>query len=190
MMQSTTIANVDARQARLQRVRGLSTVMSTACLAISALLTTAMAFYWAITPTRALLEQAGLANSPATELGMTIRALAFVIAMLPLGALIYGLLCARGCFKAFAAGDIFSRRTIGHLSAFATAVATSALLKPFTGAALSVLLSASVATGKVTLAFHIGSDTLIALIFAGTVAIIAWVMTEAVDLSDENKQFV
>ncbi|MBS0535727.1 MAG: DUF2975 domain-containing protein [Proteobacteria bacterium] len=192
-MQSTTTADVPAgrdRQRRLRRVRGLSAIMAAACLTTSALLTAAMAFYWAATPTRTLLSQAGLANSPATELDVTVRALGFVVAMLPLAALIYGLLSARRCFKAFAAGDIFSRRTIGHLMAFAVAVAGSAFLKPFTGAAMSVLLSASVATGTKTLAFHIGSDTLIALIFAGAVAIIAWVMTEAADLSDENKQFV
>ncbi|MBS0246680.1 MAG: DUF2975 domain-containing protein [Proteobacteria bacterium] len=192
-MKSTTTADVPARQdrqRRLRRMRVLSAVMAAACITTSALLTAAMAFYWAATPTRTLLSQAGLADSPATELDGAVRALAFVVAMLPLAALIYGLLSARRCFKAFVAGDVFSRRTIGHLMAFAVAIAASAILKPFAGAVLSALLSASTVTGTKTLAFHIGSDTLIALIFAGTFAIIAWVMTEAADLSDENKQFV
>lgn len=193
MVQIPTRVDIDGRQDRewrMQRIRSLSRLMAVGCLAASGLLTAAMAFYWATTPTRTLFSQAGIANSLATEIDLPVRALAFVISMIPLGALAYGLLSARRCFNAFAVGEIFSREPTRHLKAFAVAVAVSALLKPFAGAALSVLLSASSSTGTKTLTLNIGSDTLIALIFSGTVAIIAWVMTEASDLSDENKQFI
>lgn len=178
------------RERRMRRIRSLSRLMAIGCLVASGLLTAAMAFYWATTPTHALFSEAGMANSPATEIDLPVRVLGFVISMIPLGALVFGLLNARRCFKAFAVGEIFSREPTRHLKAFAVAVAVSALLKPFAGAALSVLLSASGSTGAKTLALNIGSDTLIALIFSGTVAIIAWVMTEASDVSDENSQFV
>lgn len=178
------------RERRMKRIRSLSRLMAIGCLIACWLLTAAMALYWAITPTRVLFSQAGIANSLATEIDLPVRGLAFVFSMIPLGALLYGLLQARRCFNAFAVGEIFVRESTRHLGAFAVAVAVSALLKPFAGAALSVLLSASSSTGAKTLVLNIGSDTLIALIFSGTVAIIAWVMTEASAVSDENKQFV
>ena len=186
-------ADMDARQdraRRMTRIRRLSRVMAVGCLALSGLLTAAMAFYWAATPAQTLFSQAGIASSPAAEIGVPVRVLAFAISMGPLGALVFGLLKARRCFNAFAAGDIFARTSVGYLKAFAAAVAVSAFLKPFAGAALSVLLSGSSPAGTRMLAFTIGSDTLIALLFSGMVAIIAWVMTEAGDVADENQQFV
>ncbi|WP_244491408.1 DUF2975 domain-containing protein [Bosea sp. Root381] len=178
------------RERRLDRIRRLSRSMATGCLVTSGLLVAAMLSYWVMTPTRALFVQAGIMHGPAAEIGLAIRALAFGISMVPLGALIYGLLSARRCFDAFAAGRIFASEPIGRLKAFSIAVAASALLKPLAGAALSVLLSFSNPAGAKTLSLHVGSDMLIALIFAGTVAVIAWVMAEASDIADENQQFV
>ena len=178
------------REMRMDRIRHLSRLMAIGCLFTSVLLVVAMLFYWAMTPPRTLLGQAGIPNASATEIDIFVRLLAFGISMVPLGTLIYGLLSARRCFDAFATGQIFSREPIGRLKAFSIAVAASAILKPVAGAALSVLLSFSNVAGAKTLALNIGSETLIALIFAGTVAVIAWVMTEALEIADEHKQFV
>lgn len=179
-----------ARSGRSNRIRRLSQLMAASCLVTSALLAAAMALYWALTPTPMLFSQAGIPDAPVTEIDFSTRALAFGIAMVPLGTLIWGLLSGRRCFDAFAAGRIFSRDSIRQLKTFAIAVAASALLKPLAGAALSVVLSFRQPAGAKTLALSVGSDTLIALIFAGTVAVIAWVMTEALEIADENKQFV
>ncbi|MBB6254135.1 DUF2975 domain-containing protein [Nitrospirillum iridis] len=178
------------RERRMGRIRRFSRLMGAGCLVTSGLLAAAMLFYWAMTPTHTLFGQAGIQIAPVMELDFSARALAFGISMVPLGALIYGLLNARRCFDAFAAGQIFSSEPIGRLKAFSIAVAASAILKPFTGAALSLFLSFNNSGEVRTVALSIGSDTLIALIFAGTVAVIAWVMTEALDIADENKQFV
>ncbi|NPU11090.1 DUF2975 domain-containing protein [Bradyrhizobium sp. 83002] len=185
-----TFGTTAARHRRSHRIRRLSQLMAAGCLVTSGLLATAMVLYWALTPTPTLFSHAGIPNAPATEISLSTRAFAFGIAMVPLGTLIWGLLSGRRCFNAFAAGRIFSRDSIQQLKAFATAVAASALLKPLAGAALSVVLSLPQPTGSKTLALSMGSDTLIALIFAGTVAVIAWVMTEALEIADENKQFV
>ena len=179
-----------SREKRMERIRRRSRSMARTCLVTSALLAAAMLLYWATTPTPILLSHAGLPAVPGAEIGLSVRVLAFTISMLPLGALIYGLLSARRCFDAFAAGRIFSTETIRWLRVFSIAVASSALLKPFAGAALSILLSWNGGSGAKTFVLSIGSDTLIALIFAGTVAVIAWVMTEAIEIFDENKQFV
>jgi len=149
-----------------------------------------MIFYWTETPTRALLAQAGLDGDASADIGPATRMLGFAIAMIPLGALIFGLLSARRCFAAFAAGQIFSIETIGRLKAFAIAVALSAMLKPFAGAALVLLLAWNVPAIPRRLALTFDSDSLLSLIFAATVAILAWVMTEAIEIAEENKQFV
>ncbi len=178
------------RERRMGRIRQLSRLMATGCLVSSWLLAAAMLVYWATTPAPAVFSQAGLAGDPAAEIDFSVRMLAFAVSMLPLGALIYGLLSARRCFNAFAAGQIFCREPIRRLKGFAMGIAASALLKPFAGAALSLLLSLHRPAGAKVLMLNIGSDTLIALIFAGTIAAIAWVMAEALDIADENRQFI
>ena len=193
MVQSPTMIDMTVegdREKRRDRIRRLSRLMAAGCLATSGLLAAAMFFYWATTPTQALFTQAGIPMVPALEIDLSTRAMAFGISMIPLGMLICGLQSARRCFDAFAAGQIFSREPIRRLKVFSIAVAASALLKPFAGAALSVLLSFNNPAGAKAVTLNIGSDMLIALIFAGTVAVIAWVMAEALDIADENKQFV
>ncbi len=179
-----------ARERRTDRIRNLSRLMASGCLVVCVLLVVAMLFYWVTTPAQLLFSHAGLPVSPSTELDASVRIVALAISMVPLGVLIYGLLNARQCFVAFAAGHIFSGEPVARLKVFAIAVAASALLKPLAGAALSMLLSWDDVTGTRTLALTIDSDTLIALLFAGTVAVIAWVMAEAIEVSEENKQFV
>ncbi len=72
----------------------------------------------------------------------------------------------------------------------AIAVFASTLLKPVAGAALSILLSwRTYATGK-TLVVTLSSDALLALLFAGLIAVIAWLIAEAMAIADENAQFV
>ncbi|MGU3493868.1 DUF2975 domain-containing protein [Xanthobacteraceae bacterium A53D] len=176
------------RTVRANRMRGLSRAMSHLCLLTAVLLTVGMGGYWAATPAATLLAQAGLAPS-AGHLSLPLRIGGFLISMVPLGALVFGLLRARLCFRLLARGEAFSLGTINGLRTFAIAIAVSAALKPLAGAALSLLLSGA-GGGQRTLALHVGSDTLLALIFAGTVATMAWVMAEAAAIADENRQFV
>lgn len=183
-------SNDPIRARRLSRIRSLSRVMAILCLVTALLLVAAMAYYWLTTPTGALLAAAGVNGETLPDIGWTIRLSGFAISMMPLAALIYGLMQARRCFTEFAGGRIFSMRTVGGLRAFSIAIAVSALLKPLAGAALSLLLSSTAVSGGRTLALAVGSDTLLTLLFAGMVAVIAWVMTDAVALADENAQFV
>lgn len=178
------------RATRMSRIRRLSRWMALGCLAASVLLASAMLLYWVATPAHLVFALAGLPDATAADLGLPARLLAFAISMVPLGVLIYGFLNARRCFLAFAAGQIFASGPIGRLCRFALAMAISALLKPFAGAALSVVLSMIATPGSKSLILNFGSDTLIALIFAGTVAVIAWAMAEATEIADENQQFV
>jgi hypothetical protein len=189
-MRNTSIASdSDADRAkRIGRIRTLARLMSVLCMATATLLAIGMLAYWSAMPAGTLSAQAGVPVAAAGELNLAMRLAGFAICMIPLGALIYGLFGARRCFRAFASGRIFSPETIGGLKTLSLAIVVSTVLKPLAGAALSVLLSGG--PGGRTLALNIGSDTLLALIFAGTVAVIAWVMAEAIEIADENAQFV
>ncbi|MEN3952870.1 DUF2975 domain-containing protein [Iodidimonas sp. SYSU 1G8] len=152
------------------------------------LLAAGMLAYWFATPAGTLLAQMGVRFERAGGLGLGVRLMGFAVCLIPLGVLIHGLFGARRCFRAFASGRIFSPEAVSGLRTLAIAVAVSTILKPLAGAALSMVLSGG--PGGRVLSFNVGSDTLVALIFAGTVAVIAWVMAEAIEIADENAQFV
>jgi hypothetical protein len=185
---STTVSRIDA--GRIKRIRALSGAMAGLCLFAAVALPAAMLFYWFATPAEALLVDARLPYVSPAAIGPGIRLWAGAIALTPVLVLVWGLAQARRCFQAFMAGRFFTIEAIGGLRGFSLALLASALLQPFAGAVLSVLLSWSGPPGTKALAFNVGSDTLIALLFAGTVAVIAWVMTEAIAIADENSQFI
>ncbi len=182
--------NDPVRTRRLRRIGSLSRVMAILCLVTALLLVAAMIYYWLATPAGALLAMAGVTGAALPDIGWDFRLGGLVISMIPLSALIFGLMQARRCFTEFAGGRIFSMQTVSALKAFSIAIAVSAVLKPLAGAALSLLLSSAAVSGRRTLALTVGSDTLLTLLFAGMVAVIAWVMTDAVAIADENAQFV
>lgn len=187
---SLSASHDGSRAARLLRVRRLSEVMAMASVAVAALLAVAMLLYWCLTPADTLFRHAGLVLPPPMGVGLPVRLLAFAVAMIPLGALIFGLLKARRCFRCFAAGRIFSRDAARSLRGFALGVGASALLKPLAGAALGLLLGALSPGQTRSLVLNIGSDTLLSLLFAAMVAVIAGVLVEAADVAAENDQFV
>jgi hypothetical protein len=110
--------------------------------------------------------------------------------MVPLAALIYGLLAARRCFSLFAQDQALTPDAARGLRTFALAMAGSAVLQPIAGAALMVLLSTLSPERVWSIGVNVGSDTLLQLLFAGVVAVIAWVLVEATEIADEYRQFV
>ena len=76
------------------------------------------------------------------------------------------------------------------LRKFALGLLASALLQPFSAAALSVLLSSDAPAGQHRLTLGFGSDTMLALLAAGIVSVVAWVLAEASALAEENAQFI
>jgi hypothetical protein len=146
--------------------------------------------YWVVSADDVIHLDARLPGIAVYPIGWAVRLGCMAISALPLACLIWGLLRVRRCFEAFGQGRFFTRENIHGLRDFAIAVFASTLLKPVAGAALSILLSwQTYATGK-TLVVNFGSDALLALLFAGLIAVIAWVMAEAMAIADENAQFV
>lgn len=187
---SVPVSNDESRATRLHRVRRLSGAMATISAAVAILLGAAMLLYWCLTPADMLFRHAGLVIPPPTDIGLPMRLTAFAVAMIPLGALIVGLLSARRCFGCFATGRIFSSDAARSLRGFALGVGVSALFKPLAGAALSLLLGALSPAHTRSLVLNIGSDSLLSLLFAAMVAIISSVLVEAADVAAENDQFV
>ena len=180
----------DPHAIQLDRVCRLSRVMATISAAVAVLLGAAMLLYWCLTPADMVFRHAGLALASPMDIAFPTRLAAFAVSMVPLGALILGLLSARRCFACFAAGHIFSGEAARSLRGFALGVGASALLKPAAGVALGLLLSGLSPAHTYSLALNVGSDMLLSLLFAGMVAIIAGVLVEAADVAAENDQFV
>jgi hypothetical protein len=175
---------------RAERIRRFSKIMSGLYLATSVVLTAGTLCYWVATPQADILASAGLPAAGAGNLGFPTRLLAFLVSMLPLAALIWGLGQARRCFDGFARQQFFTAETVGSLRAFAMAVFVSTLLQPFAYSALSLILTWTNPAGQRALAISISSDMLLGQLFAGTITVIAWVMREAIAIADENAQFV
>ncbi|BCG80671.1 DUF2975 domain-containing protein [Mesorhizobium sp. 113-3-3] len=178
------------RQTRLRRIRLFSLVLARCFVVLAILLTLCLLFYWLTTSAGSIAADANIPQAWLSEFGLGRRLAAFAISFVPLACLVFALMAARGAFQAFATGDFFGENAIRNLRSFGLGLLASALLKPVSGAALSVLLSLDAPAGQHRLTLGLDSDTLLALLTAAIVAVITWVISEASALADENAQFV
>lgn len=179
----------NARTRRLMKMQRLSRVMAMLCIAVAVALTGLTICYWTATPWLRLVSTLGMAPLGPRADETLLRTGGAVVSLLPLAALIFGLISARACFLALAGGEVFSQASVRGLRGFAFWLLVSALLQPLAGMALSVLLSLG-SGGPGQLAISVSSDTLLALLFSGMVLVITTVMSEAVDIADDNAQIV
>src|SRR3954462_3005147 len=186
----TDLAQPAARPERVRHIRILSRGLGYMCMCLAIVLPAGLLAYWLVTPDEAVLLGGRLPGIVVHPIGWSVRLGAMVISLVPLALLVWGLMRARQCFEIFALGRFFPFEAIHCLRDLAIAVFASTLLKPFAGAALSVLLSWQTYAGGKTLVFEVGSDFLLALLVAGLIAVIAWVMSEPAAIADENAQFI
>jgi hypothetical protein len=179
-----------ARPARLARISAISRLLAYACTGISFLLAVGLLAYWLASPDEAILRDAGLTGFAFHPIGWLVRLMALAVSALPVAGLIWGLSRVRRCFNSFAAGRFFTADNVAGLRDLAIAMLVSTLLKPLIGALLSILLSWQTYAQGQSIVIALGSDTLLALLFAGLVAVTAWVMAEANAIADEHAQFV
>lgn len=174
----------------LKRIRGVSRVLASACTFVAIALSVGLLAYWIVSSDEAILVDARLTGIAIHPIGWLVRFASLAISALPLACLIWGLLRVRRCFASFAQGRFFTAENVARLRDLALAMVASTLLKPVAGALLSLILSwQTYATGE-SVVIHLSSDSLLALLFAGLVAVTAWVMAEANAIADENAQFV
>lgn len=186
----TAAAADPARQVRLKRIRLFSLVLARCFVVLAMLLIIALLFYWLSVSAGSIAADAQIPQEWLSEFGLGRRLVGFAISFVPLACLVFALMAARRCFGAFASGNFFGQGAISDLRYFGLGLLASALLKPVSGAALSVLLSWDAPAGQHRLTLGLGSDTMLTLLAACIVAVITWVMAEASALAEENAQFI
>lgn len=175
----------------LARVRRVSRAMSVLCTVGMIGLPIALAVVWTDPwetgwPYAAMRE---LNINPKTMPGY-VPYVGFLITLIPIGAVIFGLMRLRDLFRLYATGRIFAPESARCLKHFAVAVLLQAILQPITGAALSVLLTLNNPPGQRQLAISFGSNEFGALIIGGLILTIAWIMGESARIAEENAQIV
>ncbi|MEM7225943.1 MAG: DUF2975 domain-containing protein [Pseudomonadota bacterium] len=175
----------------IERIRRVSRAMSLLCLVGMVGLPISLALAWA-TPELlggaypALESQWG----PPGELPIFSRVLGFLVSMIPTALVIYGLSRLRRLFRLYEAGEIFSADAARCLKQFAIAVMLQAVLRPLSGAVLSVVVTFHNPPGQRMLTVGLGGGEYAALLLGGLMLVIAWIMGEGARIADENRQFV
>ena len=127
---------------------------------------------------------------PINPLPVQVLAAGFLVSLLPLGVVVFGLLTLRRLFLLYEGGIIFSGanvhcfRRLGY--AFIAWAVANLLYTPL----LSVILTAANPPGEKALVLQFGSPHLATLITGGVVLLIAWVMDEGRKLEDEQAHTV
>lgn len=112
----------------------------------------------------------------------------------PLLLTVWALFSARRVFANIGRGDFFARSTSLGLRNLSLAVLLNMTVAPLitmaSHVAFALRMKSQGRPGELYLDFGLSDTTLLILIFAGTVAIIASVMAHAARVAEENEQFV
>lgn len=118
------------------------------------------------------------------------KVLGFLISLASASLVLYGLWRLRGVFQSFEEGIFFTSATIKGIRTFALMIVLTVIVRPITGALLSVLLTLNNPSGERSLSITFGSGH-IEILFVGLVFFaIAHVMSEGQKLADENAQII
>ena len=121
------------------------------------------------------------------ELSVPLMLVGFLVSLLPLSVLLYGLLNLRRLFSDYSRGEIFAP---GHLLLFrkmAKSIAFCVFFSVIYESAKSVLFSLGNPPGQRVLEIGFSSDKVFVLLFCGIIWVIAWIMDEGYRLSEENR---
>ncbi len=110
--------------------------------------------------------------------------------LIPLTLLLIGVWYARKCFQLFAAGRVFTPDSIRFLRQFAGWSVASAIANIVCQMGVSLVITAHNAPGHRMLAIGIGTDELILLFFSALVWVMAAVISEGLNLVEENASFI
>ncbi|MBC7954986.1 MAG: DUF2975 domain-containing protein [Cytophagales bacterium] len=139
-----------------------------------------------------LLAQAlsAMPKPGAASLTPTIR-LVTVAALLPLVAMVlFGLQQLWRLFDGYARGEVFTEIASTRLRRLAIVMMLMCLVKPLTGAVMSVILSWNNPPGQRAITLGLSSDDYVYLLLGAVLLAIASVMREAARLAQENAEFV
>lgn len=121
------------------------------------------------------------------QLPITLQIIGFIVSLLPLSALTYGLVNIRKLFSFYKEGVIFSFEHVGIFKNTAKALILWVVLSMIYESAKSVLFSAGNPPGSRVLDIRLSSAEITTLLVGGIVFVISWVMDEGRILTEENE---
>lgn len=127
-------------------------------------------------------------NNPliATPLSVKLRLIGFFACLLPLSALVYGLLNIRKLFSFYKDGVIFSFEHVRIFRKISKALVFWVFTSVLYASAKSILFTIGNPPGQRTVSVGFGSPEITTLVVAGIVFVIAWVMDEGRILTEEQ----
>ncbi len=174
---------------RMDRIRSVSRIMRFACLIAAALLPIALAALW-LTPGSSPVFD-GIDSATVTEnLTFLKRALVFALALIPTALAVMALLRLSRVFAGYAAGRVFTQDAIDGLRATAWFAVWATAARIAVTPLVSVALTYDNAPGQRMVTLAISSDNIFGFVFALTLLVIAWVMSEARRIADDLNQIV
>lgn len=180
-----------ARPPSLATTQRLSRLLALSCLALIIFLPIAEAIYWAVGDPGALAVNANLApHAVANSLLPWQRATGALLMEIPLILLLIGVWHARKCFLLFNAGRVFTPEAIRYLRQFAGWSVASAAANIICKACVSMAITVQNLPGQRMLAIGIGTDQLFLLFFAAMVWWMSAIISEGLNLADENAAFI
>lgn len=185
-MQNTTIK---------RNQQGLSRLLAWGCLTLAVLLPAAALTTSLQVSSVDLLIQLGIrlplgADPHSLAIASWQHVLATGISLLPVCAVTYALWSAQKCFRGFVRDEVFSLGTVRHLRSFAAGLLLSSIASLLAPTAIVWLLTLNAQKGSQVLTVSLQSQQLLMLLFSGIVWQIAYVMTRAVELAEDNAQII
>jgi len=190
-MLTSTAADTDANQDGFKALRRLAAIMCFVVAIGGALAELALAWVW-LSPsivTAYVAPHVGLAGASVSTDGTT-RLLGFLACMIPLSVLFYALHQAYELFDSYRLGKVFPDDAPARLRRIGLCMLALAILRPLTGALLSVILTAAAPAGQRMLTLGISIDDYMIALFGGLILAIAYVMTEAARVAADNRLIV
>jgi len=173
-----------------QKIQRVSALMSALCVLIVILLPLLLLVVWVfVSNGNGTLEYLGDELRPET-IALPYRILGFIISMVPVALLMWGLLHLRALFELFRKAVFFSEANARLLHKFAMMLFFSTLASPIARALVSVAVTINNPPGQRAVVVNIGSGDLNSLFVATVFLAVAWVMREAHTLAQENAEFV
>lgn len=166
----------------------MSRLLAMACLALAVALPLLTAHALQELSAEEWLNRAGI-RSPMPVSPWQLGA-SLALGLLPACAMAYGLFRVQQCLRGFVRGETFRLSTVRHLRQFAAAALTSAVLGLVVPTLISLVLTWHAPAGQHALSVSVGSSELLMALVAGIVWQVAAVFTRAIELADENAQFI
>jgi len=120
-------------------------------------------------------------------LSIRLQLIGFLISLLPLSALIYGLINIRKLFSFYQEGVIFSFEHVNIFKRTSKALILWVMLSILYESAKSILFSMGNPPGQRTVSIGFSSPEITTLVVAGIVFVIAWVMDEGRIITEEQQ---